>query len=316
MAKYFSRPSIMQLEPVIFKQLEYFCDKLLRVEKGANLDITTAYSCFTSDIISACCFGEPFGFLTQSGWEPNWRRLTHSFLNTIFILRFFPILHNLIFVGKILALRGWLGSDIKTVLHTLYVRIPRLIARASKNTASGPHQKPLFTDILDSDALPESEKSLSRLSAESMALLSAGTETTAWTLSVITFYMLSQPKILSRLAQDLNQTSPEQRTWLSLEKLPYLSGVVLEGLRLSYGISSRTPRIATQEELVFKGKVISKGWAIGMSSAIMHHNEDIFPNSDLFLPERWIDGCGNKRKDLEKYLLCFSRGSRQCLGIK
>jgi hypothetical protein len=29
------------------------------------LDVTTAYSCFTSDVISGYCFGEPFGFVEQ-----------------------------------------------------------------------------------------------------------------------------------------------------------------------------------------------------------------------------------------------------------
>jgi hypothetical protein len=316
MAKYFSRQSTLQLEPVVLNQLEYFCNKLLSYKNGASLDITTAYSCFTTDVVSTCCFGEPLGFLTQSGWEPNWRRPTYSFINTIFLLRFFPILHRLVFFGNFLALRGWLGSDIKMVLHTLHVRIPTFVSKASKSTAPGPHQKSLYTHILDSNVLPESEKSPLRLSAESMALLNAGTETTAWALSVITFYLLSEPEILHRLTRELSQTNPEQMTWTSLEKLPYLSGVVMEGLRLSYGISGRTPRIATQEDLVFQGKVIQKGWAIGMSSAVMHHNEDIFPDSGAFLPERWIDRGGNKRTDLEKYILSFSRGSRQCLGIQ
>ncbi|KAG8169190.1 hypothetical protein KVR01_001939 [Diaporthe batatas] len=314
-AKYFSRQSTLQLEAVVLNQLEHFCKKLLSCQNGAAFDITTAYSCFTSDVISTCCFGEPLGFLAQSGWEPNWRRPTYSFLDTIFLLRFFPILRRLVRFGNFLALHGWLGSDIKMVLHTIHVRIPTLVSKAPRSIASG-SQQTLYTHIQDSNGLPESERSPSRLSAESMALLNAGTETTAWALSVITFYLLSQPEILHRLTRELNQTNPEQKTWQVLEKLPYLSGVVMEGLRLSYGVSGRTPRIATQEELVFKGKAIPKGWAIGMSSAVMHHNEDIFPDSGSFLPDRWIDSRGNKRCDLEKYILSFSRGSRQCLGIQ
>jgi hypothetical protein len=33
-------------------------------------------------------------------------------------------------------------------------------------------------------------------------------------------------------------------SWVELEKIPYLKGVIMEGLRLSYGVSGRTPRIA------------------------------------------------------------------------
>jgi hypothetical protein len=50
-----------------------------------------------------------------------------------------------------------------------------------------------------------------------------------------------------------------------------------------------------------------------MTSIFMHHNEDIFPNSQSFIPERWMDP--EQRKKLEKYLVAFSKGSRQCIGI-
>lgn len=50
-----------------------------------------------------------------------------------------------------------------------------------------------------------------------------------------------------------------------------------------------------------------------MTSLFIHHNEDIFPNSQSFVPERWMDAA--QRKHLEKYLAAFSKGSRQCIGI-
>jgi cytochrome P450 len=53
-----------------------------------------------------------------------------------------------------------------------------------------------------------------------------------------------------------------------------------------------------------------------MSSAILHHNEDIFPSSSEFIPERWLDEKQQVREDLKKFLLAFSHGSRQCTGMK
>ena len=47
-----------------------------------------------------------------------------------------------------------------------------------------------------------------------------------------------------------------------------------------------------------------------MSSTLIHHNESIYPNSSSFNPERWID---NPR--LERYLVSFTKGSRQCVGM-
>jgi cytochrome P450 len=47
-----------------------------------------------------------------------------------------------------------------------------------------------------------------------------------------------------------------------------------------------------------------------MTSVLIHHDESIFPDSHEFRPERWIE---NPR--LDRYLVSFSKGSRQCLGI-
>ena len=65
------------------------CDKLLSMAgKGRDLDggrregssepidIASAYSCFSSDIISDYCFGEAFGFLQQPTFEPNFRKVS------------------------------------------------------------------------------------------------------------------------------------------------------------------------------------------------------------------------------------------------
>lgn len=52
-----------------------------------------------------------------------------------------------------------------------------------------------------------------------------------------------------------------------------------------------------------------------MSAVIAHHNEKIFPNSRSFILERWSDQPDGGRF-LEKYLVSFSKGSRQCIGIK
>jgi hypothetical protein len=46
----------------------------------------------------------------------------------------------------------------------------------------------------------------------------------------------------------------------------------------------------------------------------MHHNETVFPDSHRFKPERWLDPA--ERKRLEKYMVAFSKGSRQCIGIQ
>lgn len=137
-------------------------------------------------------------------------------------------------------------------------------------------------------------------------------------------YLLNQPETLARLTKELQDADALNLSWFALEKLPYLSAVLNEGLRLSYGVSSRAPRIAPNENLLYRGEfqgreieyVIPPGTPMGMSNAINHHNEDVFPDSHAFKPERWLDLEEDERHRMENSLTSFSKGSRQCLGKK
>lgn len=163
------------------------------------------------------------------------------------------------------------------------------------------------------------DKSTERLTNEAQIVVGAGTATTAWALSVATYHLLMSPSILRKLKAELNEAIPNPNVAASLpvlEKLPYLNAVIQEALRLSYGVSSRFQRISPDKAMLFTDASIGKTWIIppgtpvGMTSVLIHHDLTIFPDSRAFRPERWLE---NPR--LDRYLVSFSKGSRQCLGI-
>lgn len=88
--------------------------------------------------------------------------------------------------------------------------------------------------ILRSD-LPESEKVTSRLSCEAFGLLGAGTITTSSTLTVASYFILEDAEIQKRLGKELKDVLgnyPESfPRWADLEKIPFLTGCIKEGLR-------------------------------------------------------------------------------------
>ena len=82
----------------------------------------------------------------------------------------------------------------------------------------------VFDSILDSD-LPEREKETERLWQEAQVICIAGTETTAWALSVITFHLLSNHQVLQTLRDEFESAMPESSQSVDtkeLEKLTYL----------------------------------------------------------------------------------------------
>jgi len=52
---------------------------------------------------------------------------------------------------------------------------------------------------------------------------------------------------------------------------------------------------------------------VEMSSHFVHRNAEIFQDPNIFVPDRWQ---GSQGKDLEKFLVNFSKGPRSCLGFK
>jgi cytochrome P450 len=186
-------------------------------------------------------------------------------------------------------------------------------------------QTTIFHEILNSD-LPEREKSTVRLWQDGQVTVIAGTLTTAAALSEITFHLLQQPEHLKKLREELANAISDPANLppvAKLEQLPYLTAVIKEGLRLSNGVCTRLQRIATQETLVYNAKipdekggkkekqfVLKSGIPLSMTGMLIHLSPEYFPNPTEFRPERWIEN-----PSLDKYLVPFTRGTRQCIGI-
>jgi len=182
-------------------------------------------------------------------------------------------------------------------------------------------QVTIFHEILNSD-LPEKEKSFDRLWQDGTVTVIAGTLTTAAALAEITFHLLRQPEDLRKLKEELATVIPDSGVLPAtskLEQLPYLTAIIKEGLRISNGISTRLQRIATHETLVYTDKTNDKktkqyllppGIPLSCTGMLIHLSPLYFPEPMLFNPQRWIENPG-----LDKYLVPFSRGTRQCVGI-
>ncbi|OQO13719.1 hypothetical protein B0A48_01949 [Cryoendolithus antarcticus] len=95
-----------------------------------------------------------------------------------------------------------------------------------------------------------------------------------------------------------------------LEKLPYLTAILHEGLRLAHGVSGRMPRIATQEALHCQGVKMPAGTVVMSSVYLLNMNEDIFPEAEYFEPARWVNNSG-----LRRHLYAFGAGATMCLGM-
>ncbi len=88
-------------------------------------------------------------------------------------------------------------------------------------------RRTVFHDIRDDvgGKLPEKEKHPMRLMADASVILGAGTETTARTMAVTTYYLIQNPEVGENLRRELKTVMPKADDQVSLpqlEALPYL----------------------------------------------------------------------------------------------
>ncbi|KAI1261394.1 cytochrome P450 [Xylariaceae sp. FL1019] len=196
------------------------------------------------------------------------------------------------------------------------------LATMSEENFLGAEIIPVFRTLMKSDKLPDEEKTVKRIGQEAQMMLMAGTLTMSSSLEHLLYWMISNPEVLHRLKEELLTVMPLINDvgtvpLATLEALPYLSAVIKEGVRLIYGNSTPLFRVDPDSPLVYTNQATGEEWVIppktpvAMTAALLHHNEEHFPDSHKFIPERWL---GEEGKKLDKYNVGFGKGSRACLG--
>ncbi len=126
---------------------------------------------------------------------------------------------------------------------------------------------------------------------------------------------------------------PAQASWLSygpswqpaqLEQLPYLSAIIQEAHRLTFGLTGRNARICPDETIVYthtaKGNktrtyYIPPGTSLSTSAFLIHTDESVFPEPMKFDPQRWLIDDQAELAHRRRCMLSFMRGPRACVGM-
>ncbi|KMU91874.1 cytochrome P450 monooxygenase [Coccidioides immitis H538.4] len=316
---FFSRKRIINLQELVREKIAILVGKINEYkESGAPMTISRGYMALVEDIIMQYCFARDYNHLET----PNWKPIFHDPLMAISMsgnaALHFPL------VPKIMEClpQSWVVK-----LNPLYVPIFRLQNDLSQQIRNLKEDKvdakdgraTVFFELIHGD-LPASEKEDRRVRDEAQLIIGAGLVTTSWALSVGTFFLLSNPEALAKLRRELGEAIREDKysktllQWAELEKLPFLTAVIKESIRLSYGTSSRNVRLSPNS-LKYKDWVIPARTPVSMTIPFLNHDEEIFPDSHAFNPERWLNSPKTSNgSNLDRYFVGFGKGTRSCLG--
>ncbi|KAE8363103.1 cytochrome P450 [Aspergillus caelatus] len=321
MNPFFSQQRIRELEPMLRGMVDKLCDGLRAwKDRHAPLHMYHPFNAFTTDVVVEYTMGHSFHYLDDPDFSPQWSKTMQAIVHAgiqFKQFRWFISLFELLPRWLVMSINPDIGPVIDQKNESM--RLANLVIDSQRSDSmftgdrAGVPKDTLFHALVES-TLPPEEKTADRLSQEVFTVIAAGGETTARNLATITFHLLNNPEKLEKLRKELNRLDRDGTASLvEYEAMPYLTSVMLEGLRITNAVATRLQRSSPGQPMRYKDWIIPPGVPVGMTSLFVHHNEDIFPDSQSFIPERWIDPM--QRKRLEKYLVAFSKGSRQCIGI-
>ncbi|KAJ2892810.1 uncharacterized protein MKZ38_009337 [Zalerion maritima] len=309
----FSTKAFLEQEYLIKTYIDIFRDQMNSfAASGETFDIANWFSYTTFDIIGHLSLGEPFGCLTNGD------------------LRFWiPLISESIKAGAIEQATRRLatpGSPLQNVLLSLMAP-PELRSQRRRHLAhsrskilkrisqGGNNEHKDFLHYLmnqrDKENLNQDE-----IIVNGALFIIAGSETTGSFMTGL-FSQLLLPEnrtVFNKLKQEIREAfvSDDEITYERLAKLPWLTAVLEEGLRIFPSAPIGFTRTVPVGGDIVSGDYIPGGTTVSTCMWAATHAEDNFEEPYEFRPERWID------KENTRDKLCasnaFSLGPRGCIG--
>ncbi|KAI1734041.1 cytochrome P450 monooxygenase-like protein [Xylaria scruposa] len=297
----FSAKSLRDQEEIVQKYVDGFVQQLAKLgEHGAKaLNVPETFNWLTFDVIGDLSFGEPFGGVAKGETHVWIKVILDSVLHmqTTFLRKRLPLLNPI--MPYILPK----GSTEKVKTHREFSK--RLSQKRLQMGDTG--RADFFSHMLKKNTM-----SVQEMMSQTSTLIIAGSETTATSLSGITWFLLKNPDCMLRLQKEVRGafTSLDEITGESTAGLPYLHGVIEESLRLFPPVPFSLPRHSPGA--VVDGYYVPKGTVVSVAALNLTRDPRYWHDPDNFRPERWI---GEGFNDQKKASQPFSTGPRACLGI-
>jgi cytochrome P450 len=153
------------------------------------------------------------------------------------------------------------------------------------------------------------------LRQEATIAIQAGTNGISTAITFALFFLASNPEIYAKLKAEIKASFPdfdgsEIFDGRMVEKLPYLSAVAEESMRLGAPLGS-FPRITPKGGAHIAGQYIPEGTIVGVPAWVqMISEENFYPHPESFIPERWLPGgLGPDSRCNKNAMMTFSHGT-------
>ncbi|KAL4958584.1 cytochrome P450 [Aspergillus filifer] len=256
-------------------------------QHGQSIDATTRSMFLSFDIMGKVGFGKEFNNLS-TGVEHPGIKAVHDHMTILGTMGHIPWLLNLIshLPGAMSAMAEffkWCEDE---------------IVQKHKNWDINERPQDVVSWLLK--AYVEKDVSAAptaiALHDDSRAVLVAGSETTATTLTSTLYYLCKNPEVLRKLQRHLDEAMPGGSSEWAYEKIKnisYLEDIIKETLRLRPAILTGGYRVTPAEGLQVDEVYIPADVNVFAPTQLLQTDERYYVDAKQFVPERW-----NERKEM------------------
>ncbi|KAK9773097.1 putative Cytochrome P450 [Seiridium cardinale] len=261
---FFSRKAVMEQELVVQAKIDKLLARMQEtLDEGKSFDLHAGFRGLSVDVTTQYAFDDCWNQLDREDLGAWWSKMARGVTQTFHHAQQWPLLMTLLrWLPEWLARR--MSPPVGELLDTRK-RVRSMVEKVQEQTNAGiqPKSRTIFHELLEpSDTDQKGPPNVRQLTDEAVNLLIASSDTVGLALEMAVYYVLENPRVYHNLVAELTKVFPDHTTtpdFTLLESLPYLKGVVNEGLRLSYGVISRLPRIVPSEGAIFDDFALPKG---------------------------------------------------------
>ncbi|KAJ7499484.1 benzoate para-hydroxylase [Mycena latifolia] len=304
----FSTSALQGFVPMIHSTIDLFTQRMDELcAKDEYFDALLWFNYLAFDILSDLAFGERIGMVERGSDLVAIDRSGDTVVNA----------HAISLVDEREHFAAIVG------LHPLFQAIVRMLPFLSGNKAtsgleelarrqvlkrisSGTSRKDILGKLIEARGYggrsPDANE-IADLTAESLTLLIAGSDTTSNSIAAILHFIVTHPRVHEKLLGLLLDTTSGHNNvgYEGVKDIPYLLATINEGLRLH-----STTAIGG---VVCCGHYFPEGTELSVPAWTIGHDVELWGDPEEFRPERWLEG-----KPMRQYLMTFGKGPRACIG--
>lgn len=324
----FSEKAVYAQEDLLLRHINFMVERI-RSLNGAPTDAVRWLHHCTFDITTDLSLGKSAETLACDAWSPLAHLMFEGIkegITAVEVLRFAPFKYH--------AFRLLIKAFGKARLEAFEAAVNQARRRMAHAATEKENNKPDFMTYIIKANQTSKALTPTEITANVALLLDVGSETTASLLAGCLFHLVKNPQILEKLTCMIRKefSTSQKINSRALARMPYLTAVLNEALRIYPPVAGATPRLTppsgsqSREDLldllsdgankdIVDGQYVPGNMSVAVNQVAMNRSPRNFTNPDSFLPDRWLgDGCFPD----DQLQLCqpFSHGPRACLGRK